>query len=261
ANPGSWTITIRDAANTLVRTFTGTGTAVNQTWDGKNGSATIVPDGVYTATITATDQAGNTTTPATATVVVLAHAPTVTITSASPTASGQMIRFTARVSEPIPSIANLLNGTPVRFFNGSTLLDTRNLALSGGQFRATLTVPTFNAGTYSLIHADYPGTTNFLPATSSNYTHTVNTAALTVTADPKSKSYGAAVPALTFTANGLTNGDTVATLLSPSLATTVTQFSPAGVYTNAITQGTLSLISTNYTMTFVPATFTLNKTP
>ena len=54
-------------------------------------------------------------------------------------------------------------------------------------------------------------------------TLTVTPAALTITADDKSKVYGAALPALTASYSGFVNGDTVASLDTPvSLSTTAT---------------------------------------
>ncbi len=44
---GSWTLNVRASSGALVRTYTGTGTAVSATWDGKNGSSQVVSDGLY----------------------------------------------------------------------------------------------------------------------------------------------------------------------------------------------------------------------
>src|SRR5437899_9056897 len=107
-----WTLAIASNATT-VRTFTGTGSSVDVIWDGTDGGGVIVPDAAYTATLTALDLAGNTVSPAAQTIVVLTHAPTVTLTSNSPTVYGQTITLTATVSLPAgtpPSITSLLNG-------------------------------------------------------------------------------------------------------------------------------------------------------
>jgi parallel beta-helix repeat protein len=45
---GNWTITIKNASGTAVRTFTGTGTSISQAWDGRDAAGTVVPDGTYT---------------------------------------------------------------------------------------------------------------------------------------------------------------------------------------------------------------------
>jgi hypothetical protein len=84
----------------------------------------------------------------------------------------------------------------------------------------------------------------------SNGTLTVTAAALTVAADPKSKVYGAADPALTYqiTNGALLFGDTITGSLSRVAGQTVGNY--------AIQQGTLSA-GTNYTLTFSPANLTI----
>jgi flagellar hook assembly protein FlgD len=51
---GDVTVTVRDSANTVVRTFTGSGTPGTFQWDGKNESAVIQPDGTYTFELAST---------------------------------------------------------------------------------------------------------------------------------------------------------------------------------------------------------------
>ncbi len=257
-NLADWALTVRTAGGAVVRTFTGTTAAVAVTWDGKDGTGAIVPDGVYTLTLTARDTAGQTTTVTGSTVVVLTQPPTVTATSNTPTAYGQAVTITATVTEPIPAISNLLGGTTVQFFDGATLLGTGTLALVNGTFRATLTLPTLNAGTHANLHVAYPGTPYFLPSDSGAFTHVVTPVPVVVTADSLTKVYGAAMPPLTFTAVGLVNGDTPATVFTGSLATTATQASPVGTY--PITRGTLAANS-NYTLTFVGGTLTITPAP
>ena len=93
----------------------------------------------------------------------------------------------------------------------------------------------------------------------SNYTITytganlgINAAGLAVNAEAKSKSYGAADPALTYTATGFVNGDTVAVMTG---ALTRAAGENAGNY--AINQGTLSAGS-NYTITYTGANLGIN---
>jgi YVTN family beta-propeller protein len=87
-----------------------------------------------------------------------------------------------------------------------------------------------------------------------NGTLTVTRAALTITADNKSRSIGQANPPLTATYTGFVNGDTVAQLDSPVvLATTATTSSPAGTY--PITAS--GAADANYTITHVNGTLTV----
>jgi hypothetical protein len=112
------------------------------------------------------------------------------------------------------------------------------------------------AGTIT-IHADQAGNANYAPATQVMKSQNVTAAPLTVTATSQSKLYGAAMPALTFTAEPFVNGDTAATALTGSLATAATASSPVGLH--PITQGTLAAAS--YAITYVGAGFTITKAP
>ena len=89
-------------------------------------------------------------------------------------------------------------------------------------------------------------------------TLTVTTAALTITANGATRTYGAANPAFTAVYSGFVNGDT-ANALSGTLActTTATTASAAGAF--PITCSGQS--STNYTITYVPGTLTVTTAP
>jgi autotransporter-associated beta strand protein len=261
-NLASWMMTVSNSGGTVVRTYTGT---TNQsvlgfsvTWDGRNQSGIIVPDGIYTVSLTSTDLAGNVSAVSTNTIVVLTVPPALSVTSVSPTIYGDAITFTSTISVTIPSVAPFLVGTTIRFMNGTTLLGTGTVANVGGIYTATLSVPTFNAGTYSNIQAVYPGTIHFLPSSSPLYTHTVLPKAITVTADNQTRLYGDPNPPFTFQVVGLTNNDTIANVFTGTPATTATITSPVGSY--PITKGTLQQ-SSNYTMTFVNGILTITPAP
>src|SRR5437762_3263009 len=100
-------------------------------------------------------------------------------------------------------------------------------------------------------------TTSFSPAT---VTVTLNVlkAQLTITAQNKSKVYGAALPALTASYSGFVNGDTSASLDTPvSLGTPATPSSPVASYT--ITAA--GAADANYAITFVNGTLTIAPAP
>src|SRR5262249_18357921 len=82
-------------------------------------------------------------------------------------------------------------------------------------------------------------------------------AVLTVASDPKSKVYGSSLPPLTYSVDGLVNGETTSSVLAGSLATSATTTSGVGGY--PITQGTVTLTSANYTLSFTGST--LSVTP
>ena len=145
--------------------------------------------------------------------------------------------------------------TATGLVNGDTLA---GVTTGTATFSSTATSAS-NVGTYAV-------TGSGLSANSSNYSFTftqaagnatalsVTPAALSVMANPLSRTYGSANPTLTYDATGLVNGDT----LSGSLATAATNGSNVGTY--AITQGTLAA-SSNYDLTFTGALLTVNPAP
>ena len=54
-----WSISVGDAAGTLVRTFSGDGGVIDATWDGRDAAGALVADGTYLATASGADEAGN----------------------------------------------------------------------------------------------------------------------------------------------------------------------------------------------------------
>lgn len=114
--------------STLLREFSGTGTAVNVNWNGLYDPAdatdpinptTVAPDAAYTITITSFDLAGNQTTSSTQTVVVLANGPIITLTTGAPNVYGTTFTLTATADLPAGSPASLyslLAGDAVNFF-------------------------------------------------------------------------------------------------------------------------------------------------
>ncbi|MBI4728076.1 MAG: hypothetical protein HY775_01025 [Acidobacteria bacterium] len=57
--PISWTLDVKDSAGAVVRSFSGPDAPVAATWDGRDSSGNLVPDGPYTAVLSATDDWGN----------------------------------------------------------------------------------------------------------------------------------------------------------------------------------------------------------
>src|SRR3954452_24003537 len=104
-----------------------------------------------------------------------------------------------------------------------------------------------------------PSTLGNYHVTSINGILDVGKAPLTVKADPQTKIYGADNPVLTFSVDGLVNGDTKATALTsaPTLATTSSKSSPVGSYPITLTGGT----SANYQLTRQDSTLSIGKAP
>ena len=116
----------------------------------------------------------------------------------------------------------------------------------------TLTIK--KAGT-TTVTATQAGGTNY-ESFSKEFTLTVSKAALTVTANDASKTYGDANPTLSVSYSGFVNGDNAAKLTTqPTVATTATVDSPAGTYPITVS----GAASTNYTFTYKAGTLTVGK--
>ncbi len=146
---------------------------------------------------------------------------------------------------------------------------TYGTSLSAAQLNATANVPgtfTYTPGLGAVLSVGTQTlSVSFTPTNTTNYTSAsattsvlVSPAALTVTANNASMTYGGTLPALNATISGFVNGDTQssATTGSPALSTTAASASPAGVYPITVTQGTLS--AANYSFTFVSGTLTIS---
>jgi pectin methylesterase-like acyl-CoA thioesterase len=135
------------------------------------------------------------------------------------------------------------------FVNAETVSELTSTASA-----TTAATATSNAGTYAITASG---------AASANYsftyvdgTLTVDKANLTVTADNKSKVYGAAIPDLTVSYSGFVNGETNSALTTAATATTpATSASVVGTY--AITAS--GATSSNYTFSYVDGTLTVDK--
>ena len=55
----AWTVNVKNGSSTVVRTSTGTGMNIAFTWDGKDATGTVQPDGPYTFAISVTDGLGS----------------------------------------------------------------------------------------------------------------------------------------------------------------------------------------------------------
>ncbi|OYV76000.1 MAG: hypothetical protein B7Z74_00780 [Deltaproteobacteria bacterium 21-66-5] len=89
---------------------------------------------------------------------------------------------------------------------------------------------------------------------------TVTPAALTITADDKSKVYGAALPIITASYSGFVNGDSAASLTTaPTLSTTATAASHVSGSPYAITAS--GAVDGDYTITYVAGELTVTPAP
>ncbi|MDD5301089.1 MAG: MBG domain-containing protein, partial [Gallionella sp.] len=169
-----------------------------------------------------------------------------------------------------------ITGAPTKVYDGTTAatLAASNYSLSGfvagegasiGQTAGTYnskdvaTATTINA---TLAANNFTGTgstllANYLLPTTASGAGSITPAGLTVTANALSKTVGAVDPLLTYMTAGLQAPDTTTSTLSGALARLAGE--TAGLY--AINQGTLVSLSTNYTMSYVPADFGIVAAP
>jgi len=119
---------------------------------------------------------------ATTTQAVRKVATTTSVTSSlNPATFGQLVTFTATVT-PSTNALGLPNGT-VTFTDGSTVLGTTGLTVSGGVAKATLSTSSLTGGAHS-IRGTYFGTANFAGSISPVLTQTIGKATTTLTATP-----------------------------------------------------------------------------
>ena len=113
------------------------------------------------------------------------------------------------------------------------------------------------AGT-CIVDANQAGNTNYSAAAQVQQTFTIGKAALTITANNMSMTYGTTPPAVTYTPTGLKGADTVASIgLTVTCTTSATNASAAGSAQTTSCSGAAS--TTNYTVTYVAGTMTVNQ--
>jgi len=156
----------------------------------------------------------------------------------------------------------IFNSIPVKtygdadFNGGASSLNAQPITYTSSNLAVAIIVAgnirIVGAGT-SNITASQP-TDGFYPAASVTQTLTVNKAALTITADNKTKFETIANPPLTITYTGFVLGETNAVLLTqPSISTTATTASLPGIYPITV----LGAQAANYNITYVNGTLTV----
>ncbi|MFI5458998.1 MAG: MBG domain-containing protein, partial [Isosphaerales bacterium] len=172
---------------------------------------------------------------------------TLTVTKAvlTVTAGNQSMTYGGSVPTFTDTITGFVNGDTSSVVTGSPVLST--MATSSSQV------------------GDYPIRVSVAGLSAANYlftgqsgTLTVTKAALTVTANDQSMTYGNSLPTFTDTITGFVNGDTTNVVIgTASLTTTATSASGVGPYPITIGQGTLT--AANYVFSnLVGATLTIN---
>jgi hypothetical protein len=148
-----------------------------------------------------------------------------------------------------------LTFTPAGFIAGDNLGNST----TGSPGLSTTATATSPVGAYPIaITLGTLASANYSFGTLTNGTLTVNSVQLAVTAENKSRVYGAPNPTLTFTVTGFANGEGVGSLTgSPNLSTTANATSAPGNYPITVSQGTLA--NPNYTFAFVNGNLTVSQ--
>ncbi len=221
-----------------------------------NGEGKSVVTGTATLATTATATSGAGTYPITFATEGLAAANytfvyvpgTLTVTGGPQT---QTITFGALANQvygaaPIVLTATASSGLPVSYTTtGPATLSGNSLTITG-------------AGLIS-VTASQAGNSSFSAAAPVTRSFNVAKATLTATANSISKSFGSAVPTLTYAVTGFVNQDTAAVVSGiATLTTTATATSPVGMY--PITFSTEALIAANYSFVYVSGVLTVTST-
>jgi len=146
----------------------------------------------------------------------------------------------------------------IRFTLNGTLVGTATTNSSGIATLSGASLAGIHVGSYATaLAAAFLGDSVYA-ANSVTGVLSVTAAPLTITADSKSKVYGAAVPVLTASYSGLVNGDTSASLTTlPTLSTTATSNSSVGTYT--ITAS--GAVDPDYSISYATGTLTVTSDP
>jgi hypothetical protein len=147
--------------------------------------------------------------------------------------------------EPFDLNAAATSNLPVTYLSS----DSNIASISGNK----LTI--VGAGTVT-ITALQEGNNDYAAAKSVTQTLTIKKATLTVTADPKTRTYGEANPTLTSAYSGFKSNESASVIdMAPTISTVAGPTSAAGTYSITVSGG----MDTNYTFQFTPGTLTVTK--
>jgi hypothetical protein len=146
---------------------------------------------------------------------------------------------------------------------GDTLTTTVSTLPAGITFDATTRTFSGTPTAPSTTTVTVTATDNFGLSVSDAFVLTIAKAPLTITADAKTKIYGAANPALTATITGFVNGETLGTSgVTGAASVTTTATALTGVGSATLTAAVGNLVSANYAFTtFATGALTITKAP
>jgi hypothetical protein len=145
---------------------------------------------------------------------------------------------------------NQPNGTLGYTITGFIASDTEASSVTGTPTLSTTATAASPVGSYPIVIGQGTLASSSYSFVFVNGSLTVNKATLLVAANHVQRVYGQPNPTLTTTITGFVGGDTQAVVTgAPSVTTTATSTSPAGVYPIVVTQGTLAAV--NYIFAFL----------
>ena len=178
------------------------------------------------------------------------------------------LTFSGTVSAAGPTYPDM--NEVVNIAIGTVITNTVAIDDNTGDFSMAVPINTVPAGTY-LITYSYPGTNSTLAPTIDTSTElTITKAALTITADAQTKTYGqtnaTGAGSTLFTPTGLQNGETVGSVTiaisgtpSGAISNAPVAGSPYTITPSAVTGGTFN--AGNYSITYVTNLLTVNPLP
>ena len=144
------------------------------------------------------------------------------------------------------SISGFVNGDSSASVRGQPIFMTAATSTSGvGTYPLTMAQGSMTAANYNFQFV--PGTITMTPGT------------LTVAATNMNISYGSAVPALSYTISGFSNGDQAAQAVSGAAAVSTNYAPGAGTGSYAISVAAGTLVARNYRFVFQPGTLTVSQ--
>ena len=264
----------------------GTGALANYSVTSNNGTLTINPAPLTITAANASMIYGDPLPAFSGTITGIKNADNITATYSTVATSASNVGTYAIVPSPSDNGTGALANYTVTLVNGTLTINPAPLSVTADNatrvygdpnpaftgtitglkngdnitFSATSADATAAVGTYPIVPVlvDPNGKLVNYTVTATNGTLTVTPAPLSVTAANASMVFGDPVPALTGTVSGIKNGDNITGVY----ATTATSASPVGTYpitASASDNGTGKL--TNYTVTPVNATLTINPAP
>ena len=254
------------AADNKTRVYGAANPALTATLTGFANGETLVTSGVtgaasVTTTATALTGVGSATLTAAVGTLVSANYAFATFTDGALTITKAPLTVTANPVGRAYGAANpTLTATLTGFVNGETLGTSAVTGTAAVTTPATLTSP---ATTYVITPAlGDLAAANYAFATFTDGVLTVGQKALTVTADAKTKVYGAANPALTATLTGFANGETLVNSgVTGTASVTTTATALTGVGSATLTAAVGNLVSANYAFTYTDGALAITKAP